>query len=66
MKPVSNDHLYNEIYYLWFIQWCILMMTEGTHLLVFNNFCILELTKVALGHLDELPKAEMYPFAWSL
>ena len=20
VKPVSNDHLYNEIYYLWFIQ----------------------------------------------
>ena len=20
MKPVYNDHLYNELYYLWFIQ----------------------------------------------
>ena len=20
VKPVCNDHLYNEIYYLWFIQ----------------------------------------------
>ena len=31
MKPVCNDHLYNEIYYLWFIQLCDLMMTEGTN-----------------------------------
>ena len=33
VKPVCNDHLYNEIYYLWFIQLCDLMMTEGTNLL---------------------------------
>ena len=33
-KPVCNDHLYNKIYYLWFIQLCVLMMTEGTNLLV--------------------------------
>ena len=34
VKPVCNDHLYNKIYYLWFIQWCDLVMTEGTILLV--------------------------------
>ena len=34
VKPVCNDHLYNEIYFLWFIQWCFLMVTEGTNLLV--------------------------------
>ena len=34
MKPVCNDHLYYEIYYLWFIQWYVLMMTEGTNLLL--------------------------------
>ena len=34
VKPVYNDHLYNKMYYLWFIQWCILMKTEGTNLLL--------------------------------
>ena len=23
VKPVCNDHLYSEIYYLWFIQLCV-------------------------------------------
>ena len=32
VKPVRNDHLYNKIEYLWFIQQCVLMMTEGTNL----------------------------------
>ena len=31
VKPVCNDHLYNEIYYLLFIQQCALMKTEGTN-----------------------------------
>ena len=31
VKPVCN--LYNEIYHLWVIQWCILMMIECTNLL---------------------------------
>ena len=31
-----------------------------------NNFCLLELIKVALGHLDEIKKAEKYPIKWSL
>ena len=31
-----------------------------------NNFCLLELIQVALGHLDELQKAEKYPIKWSL
>ena len=31
-----------------------------------NNFCLLELISVALGHLDELQKAEKYPIKWSL
>ena len=34
VTPLCNDHLYNEICYLWFIQWCILMKTEGTNLLL--------------------------------
>ena len=34
VKPVCNDHLYNEIYYLCFIQQRVLMITEGTHFLV--------------------------------
>ena len=31
VKPVRNDHLYDKIYYLWFIQQCVLMKTEGTN-----------------------------------
>ena len=31
-----------------------------------NNFRLLELIWVALGHLDELQKAEKYPIMWSL
>ena len=31
-----------------------------------NDFCFLELIYVALGHLDELQKAEKYPIRWSL
>ena len=57
-KPVCNDHLYNKINYLWFITECVLMMTECTNLLF--------LTISALGHLDELQKAEKYPIRWSL
>ena len=34
VKPVCNDHIYNKINYLWFIQWCILMQNEGTSLLL--------------------------------
>ena len=34
VKIVCNDHLYINIYYLWFIQYCVLMKTEGTNLLV--------------------------------
>ena len=34
VKPVCNDHLYNKIYYLWFIQSCVVMKIEGTNLLV--------------------------------
>ena len=34
MKPVCNDHLSNKIYYQWFIQWCVIMKTEGTNLLL--------------------------------
>ena len=33
-KPVCNDHLCNEINFLWFIQECVLMMIEGTNVLV--------------------------------
>ena len=32
VKLVCNDHFYNTIYYLWFIQQCVLMKTEGTNL----------------------------------
>ena len=31
-----------------------------------NNVCLLEHIYVALGHLDELQKAEKYPIRWSL
>ena len=31
-----------------------------------NNFCLQELILVALGHLDELQKADKYPIRWSL
>ena len=31
VKPVCNDHLYDKIYYLWLIQYCVLMKTEGTN-----------------------------------
>ena len=34
VKPVRNDHLYNKIYYLWFIQLCVLMKSDGTNLLL--------------------------------
>ena len=34
VKPVYNDHLYNKIYCLWFIQSRVLMKTEGTNLLL--------------------------------
>ena len=34
VKPVYNDHLYNKIYCLWFIQQCVLMKTEGTNSLL--------------------------------
>ena len=34
VKPVYNDHLYNKIYSLWFIQECVSMRTEGTNLLL--------------------------------
>ena len=27
VKPFYNDHLYNEIYYMSFIQYCLLMKT---------------------------------------
>ena len=32
VKPVCNDHLYNKIDYMWFIQQCVLMKTEGINL----------------------------------
>ena len=34
VKPVYNDHLYNKIYYLSFIQQCVSMKTENTNLLL--------------------------------
>ena len=34
MKPVCNDHLYDKIYDMWFIQYCVLIETEGTNLLL--------------------------------
>ena len=38
------------------------MKAEGTNLLLLTNSAIW----VALGHLDELQKAENYPIRWSL
>ena len=34
VKPVYNDHLYNKMYHLWFIQLSVLMKTECTNLLL--------------------------------
>ena len=34
VKLVCNDHLYNEMFHMWFIQYCVLMKTEGTNLLL--------------------------------
>ena len=34
VKLVCNDRLYNTIYYLWFIEQCVLMKTEGTNSLL--------------------------------
>ena len=34
VKPVCNDHLYDKINYLWFIQECVLMKNEGINLLL--------------------------------
>ena len=34
VKPVCNDHLYDKIYYVCFIQQCVLMKTEGNKLLL--------------------------------
>ena len=34
VKPVFNDHLYNKIYYLRFIQKCVLMKTEGINVIL--------------------------------
>ena len=58
VKPVYNDHLYNDIYYLWFIQQCVLRKNEGTHSLLLT---ISAFRRRAKGHLDELQKAEKYP-----
>ena len=38
VNSVCNDHLYNKSYYLWFIQQCGLMITEGTNLLVLTIY----------------------------
>ena len=40
VKPVCNDHLFNNIYYLWLIQVCVLMKTEGTNLLLLTIYAI--------------------------
>ena len=39
------------------------MKTEGTNLLLLTIFAF---WSSALGHLDELQKAEKYPIMWSL
>ena len=68
VKPVCNDHLYNKIYYLWFIQYCVLMKTEGTNLLLLTISAFWSSSRwpLALGHQDQLQKAEKYPIRWSL
>ena len=38
VKPVCNDHLYNKIHNLWFIQECVLMKTGGTNLLLLTIY----------------------------
>ena len=59
MEPVCNDHLFDKIYYMLFIQLCVLMKTEDTNLLLLT-------ISAFLSHLDELQKAEKYPIRWSL
>ena len=66
VKPVYNDHLYNKIYYLWFIQQCVLKKTEGTHLLLLTISAFRSSSRWPFGHLDELQKADKYPIRWSL
>ena len=41
VKYVCSDHLNNNINYLWFIQQCVLMETEGINLLLLtiSAFC---------------------------
>ena len=53
VKPICNDHLYNKIYYLWFIQWRVSMKTGGTNVLLLTISAFW-----SLGHLDELKKAD--------
>ena len=45
VKPVYNDHLYNKIYYLWFIQLPGKCFNEDWmyQFTLANNFCLLEL-----------------------
>ena len=42
VKPVYNDHLYNKVYYLQFIQKYVLMKTEGTNIILvtMSAFCM--------------------------
>ena len=49
VKPVYNDHLWNKVYYLWFIQQCVLMMTEGTHLVVLTMSAFWSSSRWPLG-----------------
>ena len=70
VKPVCNDHLYNKIHYLWFIQECVLMKTEGTNLLLLTISAFWSSSRWPMATystiVDELQKAAKYPIRWSL
>ena len=62
VKPVCNDHLYDKIHHLRFIQECVLMKTEGTNLLLLTMSALWSSSKWPLATgLDELQKADKYP-----
>ena len=66
VKPIYNDHLYNK--FLFPVIYSVACFHEDGRyqFTLASNFCLLEHIYVALGHLDELQKAEKYPIGWSL
>ena len=67
VEPVCNDHHYDKINSL-FVIYSVMCFNKDRRyqFTVANNVCLMELIQLALGHLDELQKAEKYPIWWSL